>query len=163
MLHYNGVQHWIKWCSLLLMIQFLVQLLVIPQGTLFGQLMFVTSLGASWLHNMYLSSTDVKWQTDILLNILRPKVEPPPQPMEKYKFGTRIAAVVFALFSLQVKSEDVNEQLVRLLPNSTHERRIWKGVVSSTLRGDAQPVSEAGRRIWMLQRMSCWRLCTATL
>ncbi|KIK21852.1 hypothetical protein PISMIDRAFT_62610, partial [Pisolithus microcarpus 441] len=35
--HYEDI----GWCSVLLMIQFVAQLLLIPQGTLFGQLMFV--------------------------------------------------------------------------------------------------------------------------
>ena len=48
--------HDIGWCSVLLMVQFLAQLLLIPQGTLFGQLMFIISIAVSWGHNMWLSS-----------------------------------------------------------------------------------------------------------
>ncbi|THU77889.1 hypothetical protein K435DRAFT_73468, partial [Dendrothele bispora CBS 962.96] len=50
---------WIKWhdyfvvgaCCLLLMLQLLVQLFLIPQATLFGQILFLCSFGASFLCN----------------------------------------------------------------------------------------------------------------
>ena len=41
----------IGWCSVLLTIQFIAQLLLVPQGSLFGQVIFVTSLGVSWFYN----------------------------------------------------------------------------------------------------------------
>ncbi|THU77886.1 hypothetical protein K435DRAFT_786503 [Dendrothele bispora CBS 962.96] len=57
---------WVKWngyfvvgaCCLLLMLQLLVQLFLIPQATLFGQILFLCSFGVSFLCNTYLSSFD---------------------------------------------------------------------------------------------------------
>lgn len=43
-------------CSAVLSLQFLVQLLVIPQGELYGQLLFLGSLVVSCIYNTYLSS-----------------------------------------------------------------------------------------------------------
>ncbi|RDX49360.1 hypothetical protein OH76DRAFT_1483300 [Lentinus brumalis] len=52
-----------------LVIQFLVQLVLIPQGTLFGQLMFVASLGLSATYNVYLAMHQDDLQTDYLLDL----------------------------------------------------------------------------------------------
>lgn len=43
-------------CSLLLLSQFLIQLLLVPRATLFGQIMFLSSLAVSWAYNSFLSS-----------------------------------------------------------------------------------------------------------
>ena len=37
---------------------FVAQLLLIPQGSLFGHIMFLVSFAVSWVDNSYLSSTD---------------------------------------------------------------------------------------------------------
>ncbi|KAL4073087.1 hypothetical protein V8B97DRAFT_1952162 [Scleroderma yunnanense] len=59
----------IGWCSVLLMIQFLTQLLLILQGKLFGQVMFVTSIAVSWGYNTWLSSLNKeKIQRSILMD-----------------------------------------------------------------------------------------------
>ncbi|KAG1735710.1 uncharacterized protein EDB91DRAFT_551230 [Suillus paluster] len=59
-------------CSLLLLAQFMLQLLLIPQTTLFGQVMFLSSLAASWIYNSFLSSLESeKIQGDLLCKALR--------------------------------------------------------------------------------------------
>ena len=40
-------------CAFLLLSQFIVQLLLVPQGTLFGQIMFLASFTVSWGYNVY--------------------------------------------------------------------------------------------------------------
>ncbi|KAF8838360.1 hypothetical protein BDN67DRAFT_971637 [Paxillus ammoniavirescens] len=87
------------------------------KGSLFGQIMFVSSLGVSWGYNSWLSSLDKeKIQKEILLNHVlgEPKVT-------KYYFGTRTSMVVFVLLVLQ--PEDPGKILNDLLPNDT---KVWR-------------------------------------
>ena len=87
--------HEIGVCSLLLTLQFLLQLLLIPQGSLFGQIMFVVSLGASWAYNSYLSSLEKeKIQTELLFQTL----ENPE--MHRFRAGTRTTMAVFVCLLL---------------------------------------------------------------
>ena len=117
----------IGWCSVLLTIQFIAQLLLVPQGSLFGQLMFVISLGVSWIYNSWLSSLDKeKIQRDILLdNVLHEPV------LTKYNLGTRTTMVVFVLLVLQ--PEEPVKILDELLPNDTKVWRKWKETVARRL------------------------------
>ncbi|KAG2033622.1 hypothetical protein BDR03DRAFT_826579, partial [Suillus americanus] len=85
-------------CSLLLVVQLLAQLLLIPQGTLFGQIMFLSSFAASWAYNLYLSSIDHEYiQEELILKELHLKEE----DMRTYSLGTRTTAAVFACLMLQ--------------------------------------------------------------
>ena len=113
----------IGWCSVLFTIQFIAQLLFIPQGSLFGQIMFVTSLGVSWIYNSWLSSLDKeKIQLDILLNsVLKNPV------LTRYCLGTRTTMVVFILLVLQ--PEEPTKILNELLPNDTKVWKQWKETV----------------------------------
>jgi len=125
-------EYWsIGMCSILLIIQFLAQLLLIPQGTLFGQLMFIISLGVSWVYNMYLCSLDgEKIQSHILLKeVLRE-----PQ-LTSHSLGTRTSAVVFAL--LVLRPPQLKEQLDSLLPNDTKVWRRWKEEVLKRIESRA--------------------------
>ena len=79
--------------ALLLTIQFLAQLLIVPQGTNFGQIMFLTSLGVSWMYNSYLSSID---RESLQGAILLEKVLGQPD-LCKYTFGTKTGAVTFKM------------------------------------------------------------------
>ncbi|KAH0840281.1 hypothetical protein J3R83DRAFT_1289 [Lanmaoa asiatica] len=83
--HYNLIQ----WCSLLFFIQCITQLLLIPQASLFGQIMFLTSLGVSALYNAWLSSLD---KEKIHRKLLFERVFENPT-LTKYTLGTRTAAV----------------------------------------------------------------------
>ena len=49
----GGADRNVGLCSLLMITQFLAQLLLIPQGSLFGQIMFVASLAVSWMYNYW--------------------------------------------------------------------------------------------------------------
>ncbi|KAF8547133.1 hypothetical protein OG21DRAFT_959906 [Imleria badia] len=82
--------HAIGLCSLLLLLQFLLQLLLVPQGMLFGQIMFLVSLGVSWGYSSYLSSLEKeKIQADILFETLgNPE-------MLRFCAGTRTTMAVF--------------------------------------------------------------------
>ena len=82
--------HAIGGCSLLLLLQFILQLLIVPQGTIFGQIMFIVSLAVSWGYNSYLSSLEKeKIQTDLLFETLgNPE-------MLRFRAGTRTTMTVF--------------------------------------------------------------------
>ena len=114
----------IGWCSVLLTIQCMSQLLLlVPQGSLFGQIMFVTSLGVSWVYSAWLSSLDKeKIQRDILLNSVLEK-----PVLTKYNLGTPATMVVFVLLVLQ--AEEPTKILNELLPNDTKVWRQWKETV----------------------------------
>jgi len=120
-------------CSLLLILQFVAQLLLIPQGTLFGQIMFVASLGVSWMYNSYLASSD---REQIQRRMLREKVL--DMKLTKYKLGTRTTMVTFVL--LVLRSSDPEKLLNKLLPNDTNTWNIWKRVVLEKLKGN-KPLS----------------------
>jgi len=120
--------HDIGWCSILLMTQFLAQLLLIPQGTLFGQLMFLISIAFSWGHNMWLSSlSKEKIQRQVLMKeVLR-------QPaLTRYIFPNRTSMVVFVLL---VSHSAKLEKLVNdLLPNETKVWEKWKLTIIERLK-----------------------------
>ncbi|CDO74511.1 hypothetical protein BN946_scf184979.g66 [Trametes cinnabarina] len=112
-------------CSVLLTIQFLLQLLFIPQGTLFGQILFVVTLGVSWSYNAYLSALEKEGiQTEILLDVLnlRERVD-----VQKLAFGTRTAMAVFTCLAL--RSPRPMKLLDTLLPNDTPVWKRWKEVI----------------------------------
>lgn len=110
-------------CSILLTVQFLAQLLLIPQGTLFGQIMFLTSLAFSWGYNSWLSSLD---KEEVQRDMLIEKVLKKPS-MKKYQLGTRTAMVVFVILALA--PEEPNKLLEELLPNDTKVWREWKATI----------------------------------
>ncbi|KAG2353204.1 hypothetical protein BDR07DRAFT_1434029 [Suillus spraguei] len=82
-------------CSLLLLAQFLLQLLFIPQASTFGQIMFMSSVAASWTYNSFLSSLEPeKIQLDILWKALdNPR-------LTKFGLKSRAAQAVFACLVL---------------------------------------------------------------
>ncbi|KAI6114207.1 hypothetical protein F5141DRAFT_1187815 [Pisolithus sp. B1] len=113
--------HDIGWCSVLLLLQFIAQLVLVPQGTPF------VSLGVSWGYNIWLSSLDKeKIQRDFLVNnvLQRPKVH-------KYSLGTRTSTAVFVL--LACGSQKVERLLDDLLPNNTKVWMQWKASIINRL------------------------------
>ena len=98
--------------SVLLTVQFVAQLLLIPQGSVFGQLMFVGTLAFSWGYNVFISSIDSEdVQTGILCDILDLKEEGghggdgvSRKGVWKFEFGTWTAMSVFACLALRPES-----------------------------------------------------------
>lgn len=131
------LHHDIGICSLLLMLQFLLQLLLIPQGSLFGQIMFVTSLGVSWVYNSYLSSLEKeKIQTNLLFETLGAPT------MLRFRTGTRTTMAVFVcllLFhgiersSLQTDKDRRVRILRSCLANDTATWKRWTNKVVNQL------------------------------
>ncbi|KAF8439819.1 hypothetical protein L210DRAFT_3402134 [Boletus edulis BED1] len=116
------------WCSLLFFVQCITQLLLIPQASLFGQAMFLASLGVSALYNAWLSSLD---KDKIHRKLLFERVLENPS-LTKYTLGTRTTAVVFMLLVLQL--QDPTKLLDEFLPNDTKVWKQWKTVISEQLR-----------------------------
>ena len=117
-------------CLFLFTSQFILQLLLIPQGTLFGQIMFVISVSASWMYNYYLSLFDAEiLQADLLFQTLRS-----PQ-MHRFRVGTRPTTAVLVcllLFHDVRDSSRLEGQDRRLgilhacLPHINANRGVWK-------------------------------------
>ena len=129
--------HAIGLCSLVLLIQFLAQLLLVPQGTLFGQIMFLISLGVSWGYNSYLSSLEKeKIQADILFQALgNPEIL-------RFRTGTRTTMAVLVCLLLfhgvePSSPEEDRANRVRILreciPNETRVWQRWKEKVVQQL------------------------------
>lgn len=110
-------------CSMLLIVQFLAQLLLIPQGSLFGQIMFLSTLAVSWAYNSFLSSLDGE---SIQRHLLMNSVLENPR-MRKYELQSWTAAVAFVL--LASKPSKPRKLLNDLLDNDTHIWNKWKEVV----------------------------------
>ena len=128
--HYNLM----RWCSVLFFIQCITQLFLIPQASLFGQVMFLTSLGISALYNARISSMD---KEKIHQKLLFERVFENPT-LTRYTLGTRTTAVVFILLVLQVP--DPRRLLDELLPNDTKVWKQWKATILERLR---QPNDES--------------------
>ncbi|KAG2135720.1 uncharacterized protein EDB93DRAFT_821448 [Suillus bovinus] len=132
----------IGFCSLLLVIQFLTQLLLIPQGKLFGQVMFLTSFAVSWAYNLFLSSMDAEYlQEELLVQALGLSED----RMTTYKLGTRTTAAVFACLTLQPNCEHKEwenkgfkpEEILRqFIPNDTHVWTVWRNQVLEQMRSN---------------------------
>ncbi|KAI6097542.1 hypothetical protein F5141DRAFT_464277 [Pisolithus sp. B1] len=117
----------IRMCSVILVIQAVAQLILVPQSTLFGQLMFVVSVAVSWLYNLWLWSIDKeKVQRDLLMKVLhKPR-------LTKYILGTRTSMVIFVLLALDM--DDPEDVINFLLPPNTRAWQIWKAAVIKRLR-----------------------------
>jgi hypothetical protein len=129
--------HGLGACSLLLLSQFFLQILLIPQGSLFGQIMFLVSLAVSWGYNTYLLSLEKeKFQARILFEALgSPK-------MLRFRTGTRTTMAVFVcllIFHGVKRCSDERDRMLRLkclvycIPNDTVVWKRWKDKVVQQL------------------------------
>jgi hypothetical protein len=124
-------------CSLLLVAQFLLQLLFIPQATTFGQIMFISSVAASWAYNSFLSSLEPeKIQTDILWKALgNPR-------LLKFELKNRAAQAVFVCLVLGhgIREPSVDfkpkKVLQRFLSNDTRVWNVWRDKVAEQLENN---------------------------
>ncbi|KAG2346397.1 hypothetical protein BDR05DRAFT_878299 [Suillus weaverae] len=133
-------------CSLLLGIQLLAQLLVILQGTSFGQIMFLISFAASWAYNMFLSLINEDIQEQLILEELHLKEE----HMRTHIFRTRTSTAVFACLILQPVDRDTGryvaadkwkdlgfkpEDVIRnFIPNDTEVWDTWRKKVLEVMK-----------------------------
>ncbi|KAI6095442.1 hypothetical protein EDD16DRAFT_37178 [Pisolithus croceorrhizus] len=125
----------VEFCSILLIVQAIAQLILIPQSQLFGQLMFLISLAISWTYNVWLSSVDKREvRKEIFSKVLG---EP---NLTKFTFPNRVSAVVFLLLALSYdrRSPGNLERLKKImdtqLPTDADVWEIWKETVVKKLR-----------------------------
>lgn len=112
-------------CSVFLTAQFLAQLLLIPQGNLFGQFMFLSTLAISWLYNLHLSSIDKEMvQRKLLINEI---LHDPA--FVKYKLSSRTTAAVFSALVLNTPPESLETFLLSIIPNKTRVWNRWRASI----------------------------------
>lgn len=115
--------------ALLLNVQFLLQLILIPQGTLFGQLLFLSTFAVSWVYNCYLSSIDIdEIQQQILTKqILRAE----RKCWRRYTVGSWTAMAVFVLHAIRPPDVRMARKVLdALIPNESADWESWKEVVA---------------------------------
>ncbi|PIL33956.1 hypothetical protein GSI_03664 [Ganoderma sinense ZZ0214-1] len=129
-------QYLIGHCAILLMLQFLAQLVLIPLSTLFGQLMFIMTVIASWLYSVCLSVSCEEIQTKILLDMLQ--LQDDDRDVRKYRLETWTATVAFASFVLASSRplDDAPAFLNGLLPHDTVIWTAWKAWMATKLKAD---------------------------
>ncbi|KAG0702437.1 hypothetical protein DFH29DRAFT_502260 [Suillus ampliporus] len=116
-------------CGILLGMQSLLQLLLIPQGTLFGQMMFLSSFIISWVYNLYLSSLD---KEKVQQRLLFETLQVGDHDMSRFELGTRTTTAVFATLLLRPSTRpgpasfDAVKLLKRFLPNETVVWNKWR-------------------------------------
>ncbi|KAI0646757.1 hypothetical protein C8Q79DRAFT_583992 [Trametes meyenii] len=115
-------------CAALSTLQCLAQLVIVPQGAFFGQLLFLLSIAISWVYN-YCTSTLEKAKTKVVMEDLLEK-----PVAHRYSLGTRAAMAVFLMQAL--KPTNVEEQLAALIPNNTRVWSTWRKVVAERLSHD---------------------------
>jgi len=127
----------VGFCSLLLLAQFLIQLLVIPQASTFGQFMFLSSLAVSWAYNSFLSSLEQeKIQVDLLWKALG------KPPTSKFELKSRAAQAVFICSVLrdgiQTPSADFKPMKILqcFVPNDTRVWHTWRDKVVRELESN---------------------------
>lgn len=126
--------HTIGATSLLLMAQFLVQLLLMPLCTFFGQITFLVSFVASGGYHLYVVSHEREnVHRELLLQELS-------MQMDKRKLGTRTQMAVFACLILGDSDRrgpsmsNPDAVLSSILPNETPVWRYWKRKVLKELQ-----------------------------
>ncbi|KAG2362397.1 hypothetical protein BDR07DRAFT_1407274 [Suillus spraguei] len=108
-------------CSLLLELQFLLQLLLIPQGSLFGQVMFLTSVG--------------KLQRKLFCDTIKLR----QAAMLGFEAGTRTSMAAFTCFVLceiylGLSRYQADKILLEFLPNETLVWRKWREQVMTQVQ-----------------------------
>ncbi|KAI0710419.1 hypothetical protein C8T65DRAFT_648307 [Cerioporus squamosus] len=133
----NSQQHClVTLCSILLGVQFLLQLLFVPQGTRFGQIMFICSLFISWLYHQHILAHS---KADVLQRITTEDILGGPT-LRKLRFGSRTTAAVFVLLVLRPEIRNLRKCLVSMLPSDTPVWQLWHDAVVSRLES-GKPLS----------------------
>ncbi|KAI5992775.1 hypothetical protein EDD15DRAFT_2441953 [Pisolithus albus] len=124
----------VEGCSILLVVQAIVQLIFIPQSKLFGQLMFVLSLAISWAYNLWLSSRD---KGEVKEGIFKQVLGEPS--LTKFVFPNRVSAVVFLLLVSNKPEAPGNPRKLKkimdiFLPSDSEVWGIWKETIAEQLK-----------------------------
>jgi hypothetical protein len=136
--------HIIGICSMLYVLQLIAQLLLIPQGSLPGQIMFLASFAIAWVYNCSLAAID---KEALQINLLTQSVK---MDIKKYQLPSRTMATLFTCLALHRSPDEVAsspeygefdpERLLKnLLPNDTAVWRAWRQVVLDVLQSKQTP------------------------
>lgn len=118
----------IGFCALLLTVQFVLQLLLIPQSSLFGQILFLVFLGVSWAYNTYLASLDrEEIQIDVISHCLDLRQD--NKHVLKYDLARWTGAAVFVAHVLQ--PSNCWGLLDHIIPNKTETWDKFKQEIAS--------------------------------
>ena len=121
------IYRWIATCGTLMTAQCFIQLLIVPQGTFYGQVLFLITMIVSWLYNAHVARQEkAAWDRLVLEDLLK------APSMTRYSLGTRTTTAVFLMQLL--KPDDIEGQLALLLPNNTPVWRFWRQTVARRLR-----------------------------
>ncbi|KJA25367.1 hypothetical protein HYPSUDRAFT_37881 [Hypholoma sublateritium FD-334 SS-4] len=121
-------------CSIILLAQFLLQLFLIPQGELIGQIFFLATLAMSWICNGYFASFNYdEIKTNTLFDLIG-------EPVVHYTlmFDKRSTAVAYTMFyfrGLQEPKAPING----LFPNNMPVWYLWKEFICSSITFNHQP------------------------
>ncbi|KAI0646756.1 hypothetical protein C8Q79DRAFT_999883 [Trametes meyenii] len=119
-------------CSLLLAFQFLLQLLLVPQGSRFGQTMFLSSL----VHILACAKDNIPRRILMSDTLGKPA-------LQKYRFGTSTAAVAFLVLALRLAiGLAVEARLHARLPSDTPVWQFWHEVVARKIQSGEPLYSE---------------------
>ncbi|KAL4062821.1 hypothetical protein V8B97DRAFT_1848631, partial [Scleroderma yunnanense] len=119
---------YLKLCIALLLLLPIVQILLIPQGSLLGQICFVVSITVSWIYNTWLASwgTETRQREACIRNVLRIPV------VWRYRFGTKTAAAVFT--SLALDPQNPNRIVDAIITNDIPALGRFKDDIISRIR-----------------------------
>jgi hypothetical protein len=134
-------------CSLVLYIQFLAQLLLIPQGTTLGQILFISTIAVSWLYNCLLSSSEnERLQRRMLVEELKLQKTSRGEPdLLRLKADTRTTMAVLVLLILLPRIDQTSitrrQLLDKLISNDTPTWDVWKKSVICALESESTPLN----------------------
>ena len=134
----QGDEYWqngIRLCAVFYLAECVAQVVLIPQGTLFGQIMFIVSLCVSWTHSYRLASfKKERLQAELLFDTLgEPRVR-------KFSVGTRTTTAVFVCLLLFHGERSLPSAYHRILtavvPNDTLVWSRWREKVVNQLQSE---------------------------
>jgi len=134
-LHYASEKkyHDIGMSALALTLQFLVQLFIIPQGALWGQIIFLSTFAVSWLYNAYLASVDREaLQKRILLSALL-------QYPRTWKIRVPKYTTAVVLLTMLSESKKPLATFHSLLPNDTPVWNLLKRIIVESIKTSQDP------------------------
>nr|VWP01756.1 Polyadenylation factor subunit 2 [Ganoderma boninense] len=122
--------------AILLMVQPVIQFFLVPLGSLFGQLLFVVSILASWAYNLYLSN---RIDRDVILTqfLFDQLGLNDREHVQKYRLTTLTSLVAFTalvLASARPKIDDPLAFLDSMIPQNTVVWRAWKEAMTAVLK-----------------------------
>ncbi|KAK7471278.1 hypothetical protein VKT23_002686 [Stygiomarasmius scandens] len=131
--------HVIGLCCMLMMLQLLAQIFLIPQATLFGQILFLLSFLVSWIFNTSLSAVD---KGDLHRTVLQGSKDNrvwnvKTERVKAYSFHTWTTMSIAMLYTLHPNDQGMVERILNhLLPNDTSDWKAFKQTIVANYIAD---------------------------